>query len=809
MVNKFTQKAQNSLNSARSFAKELGHSYIGTEHLLLGLLAEKESIASRILISRGASAKKLKKSIVDYMGIGTEGNITAEDMTPRLRNIIEVSAADASARGLRYVGTEHLLASLLNRKDCIGARLLEAEGIPCSELKADLSAYLSLTPQRPTELAGEAEADSKHKKNAYPTLSAYGKDLTALAASGRVDPVIDREEETERMIRILLRRSKNNPCLIGEPGVGKTAVVEGLALRISEGNVPEAMLNKKIITLDITSMIAGAKYRGEFEDRMKNAIAEASKDPDIILFVDEMHVLVGAGAAEGAIDAANILKPALARGEIRIIGATTVTEYRTHIEKDAALERRFQAVTLEEPSIARTERILFGLKEKYEAHHSLKIEDSAIKAAVALSVRYIPNRFLPDKAIDLLDEAAAKVKISKAAANKEAQLKNDKRRLSAEKAEAIEAGDLASAAEISSMEREIVLREDIEEQDGTASELKVTAEDVARIVTEWTGVPCSHVSASENDKLAHLEDILNERIIGQSEAVSAVANAIRRGRTGLSDRSRPTSSFLFLGSTGVGKTQLCRVLAEALFDTKSSLIKLDMSEYMEKHSVSKLIGAPPGYVGYGEGGMLTEKVRRSPYSVILFDEIEKAHPDVFDLLLQILEDGVLTDSSGRAADFSNTLLIMTSNLLAGDDISPRVLGFADAADIKDKAEGLSESQMKLLQNRFKPEFINRIDEIIIFHTLGEEELTRIASLMLNDLGARASGLGISLRVAPDVARILARKCLREHKDMGARPIRREIIKYIENPLSQYLLSDGEKSSTTVNITAKDEQIVFV
>lgn len=803
MVNKFTQKAQGALSSALSMAEELGHSYIGTEHLLLGLIAEKDSIASRILTLRGADGEKLKKSITDYMGVGSRSDITSKDMTPRLHFLIENAAREAEKNGIRYVGTEHLLAALINRRDCVALRLLEANGVCTADIKADLAAYLGSSPYKHRE--SSSSDDNAPKKNKKGTLLSYGRDLTEAARAGLTDPVLCRDRETERLIRILCRRSKNNPCLIGEPGVGKTAVVEGLAERIVTGRVPEELLDKKIVTLDISSMIAGAKFRGEFEDRMKSVIEEVRSDPSIILFVDEMHIMVGAGAAEGAIDASNILKPPLSRGEIRMIGATTPAEYRTHIEKDSALERRFQPVRLDEPSEAEATVILSGLKDRYEQHHGISISDEAIRTAVRLSVRYIHDRFLPDKAIDLIDEAAARLKLSSHDAwrNTDTALLET---LEHSKEEAVKRRDFSEAAKIGAEERNlqrsssVALLEPAEKYSRT-----LLPEDIAAIVSEQTGIPCGDLTVSEDKRLYELERRLCSRVIGQDAAVKAVANAIRRGKSGLGDPGRPIGSFLFLGSSGVGKTELCRALADILFEKSDALIRLDMSEYMEKHSISKLIGAPPGYVGYGEGGMLTERVRRQPYSVVLFDELEKAHPDIFHILLQILEDGRLTDSSGRTTDFSSTVIIMTSNLISSEDGQTRPLGFSETSTGNIR-EDLREH--KRLREHFKLELLGRIDEVILFSSLGEGELSLIASLMLDRLCRHAEDTGLTLSIDRSVAPLLAKRCLGQHRNMGARPLRREIRELIETPLAEKLTSDPSVREHPVQISVQDGSIVF-
>jgi len=796
MINKFTQKAADALRSALTIAQDLGHNYVGTEHLLLGLITQKDSIASRILILRGANETKIKQTVVDCMGIGSKSNLGSDDMTPRLRKMIESASHEADRSGVRYIGTEHLLAALLNHRECVGVRLLESIGICISEIKADLSAYLGNNPYRAKESGTKSDEDSKKlKKNPF---LLYGKDLTAAAAQGATDPVLCRDEEMQRIIRILCRRSKNNPCLVGEPGVGKTALIEGLAERISSGHVPDELKNKRIITLDISSMIAGAKYRGEFEDRIKSVIDEAKRDTGIILFVDEMHIIVGAGGAEGAIDASNILKPSLARGEIRMIGATTPAEYRAYIEKDAALERRFQPVNLCEPSTEECETMLFGLKEKYEKHHNIIISDKAIKSAVALSSRFIHDRFLPDKAIDIIDEAAAKLKLTKSIEENE----NAGENISLLKESAIMSGDLDRARALSDKERN--------ERASTAVMLLPTKEEtkyvlddthIAEIVSEQTGVPCQSLLLGEGERLIDLERSLSKKIIGQESAIKIIADAIRRGRVGLCREDRPIGSFLFLGSSGVGKTELCRALASSVFESEKALIKIDMSEYSEKHSVSKLIGAPPGYVGYGEGGILTTKVRSRPYSVVLFDEIEKAHPDFFNLLLQILEDGKLTDSSGRITNFSSTIIVMTSNIITSDEAFSHSFGFSDEPERKLIADV---RKNKRLGEYFRPEFLNRIDEIVIFSRLNEMDMQKIAHIMLEELCERAKKIGIELKTDDSIAIALSRQCDELDKDSGARPLRRLINERIESPLSRYLLHGKASSGDTVLVQTSKE-----
>lgn len=843
MTNRFTLRAQNALNGSLREASAMGHTYIGSEHLLLGLLGEEDSIASKLMTARGVKPEKYRSAIVELSGIGAESRVSPADMTPRVRKIILDSAVEASRAGQSYVGTEHLLLSLLDEPDCVAVRLLESVGIHTDELRKDVVNFLASEPtgkgvrdgyRQDFPCAAEASREERDRSGRYenrkeghnsrrdredaggeesipgmPTLSRYGHDLTARARDGRLDPIIGREGETQRVIRILSRRQKNNPCLIGEPGVGKTAVVEGLAQLIVDGNVPEPLRDRSVITLDLPAMIAGAKYRGEFEERLKSIMNEIRKHPSIILFIDEIHTIVGAGAAEGAVDAANILKPALARGEVRVIGATTLDEYREHLEKDAALERRFQAVTVGEPSEEETIRILRGLRPKYEAHHKLKIADEALEAAVELSVRYIPDRYLPDKAIDLMDEAAAALRLANLTAPPDLkQLEAELASVAREKEEAIKAQEFERAASLRDLE---VAKQTAYDEAKNAWEQRphnrageeesVTATQVADIVTEWTGIPVSRLLEDEEQKLLRLEEQLKERVIGQDEAVRAVAGAIRRGRLGLKDPRRPIGSFIFLGQTGVGKTELTRALTMAMFGNEKALIRFDMSEYMEKHSVSRLIGSPPGYIGHEEGGQLTERVRRQPYSVILFDELEKAHPDIFHILLQVLDDGSLTDSHGRRVDFRNTIIIMTSNLGAGGT-GRQSVGFSSETETEREKGRV----MTALKEVFRPEFLNRVDEFVVFKRLEEPEIRRIASLLLEEVRQRVEALGIRMTFSEEVVSLVAAEGF--DPLYGARPLRRAAIRLIEEPLSESILNGSIAVGDTVRAAVSDGRVLF-
>lgn len=816
MSNKFTQKAQSTLNRALSIARELGHTYIGSEHILLGLICENDSIASRLLARKGADAQRLRRSVIDISGIGSPSQVSPADMTPKAKKIIEASASESSRSGNHYIGTEHILYALLVERDCVAVRLLEADGILASELIGELNALISTSAARSersvTRHDSKSSSDDKLKIRGAPMLSAHGKDLTAIAREGGLDPIIGREKETERVIQILSRRTKNNPCLIGEPGVGKTAVIEGLAQRIATRRVPDSLCDRRIITLNIPSMIAGAKYRGEFEDRMKSVLEEVEKNPDIILFIDEIHVIIGAGAAEGAVDAANIIKPALARGQMQVIGATTVSEYRTRIEKDSALERRFQSVNVAEPTEEESLEILQGLKEKYEEHHGLRISDEALVSAIKFSVRYIPDRFLPDKAIDLVDEAASKLRISGISPNKATKLLEDElAELLAQKEKAIVEQNFELAADIRDKEHAVRRRLDesrrLESENGSTDKITVTSSDIADVVTLWTGIPVNRILEDEGRRLLSLEDKLRARVIGQDEAIDAISKAIRRGRIGLKNPKRPIGSFIFIGQTGVGKTELSVALAAEMFGSERAIIKLDMSEYMEKHSVSRLVGSPPGYVGYEDGGQLTEKIRRRPYAVVLLDEIEKAHPDVFNILLQVLEDGSLTDSQGRRADFSNAVIIMTSNVGAGDGGSHRILGFTDDADTQKAIERQKSDMLSALRGKFSPEFLNRVDEIVFFKPLGKHDVEKIADNMLREIAVRARALDIELDFDKEVSSFLTEEGF--VSSSGARSLRRTVSRLIEDTMSEEILEGRISGGESVTATVRDNRIVFV
>ncbi len=812
MYYKFTARAEKALEYAQEIAMELGHNYIGTEHLLYGLVEEGTGVASKVLQNQGLTSEKVKQSIEEIVGVGDEiEDANQISFTPRSKRVIENAFLEARRLGTEYIGTEHLLIGIMKEGDCVATRIMLEEDVNPQGLYNELIKVLNEEGEESNE---SNSSSSKGSYNSTPTLNQYGTDLTRQAKEGKLDPVIGRKEEIQRVIQILSRRTKNNPCLIGEPGVGKTAVAEGLAEKIVAGDVPEILKNKRVVSLDMASMIAGAKYRGDFEERIKKALKEVKKAGDVIIFIDEIHTIVGAGSAEGAVDAANILKPLLARGEIQLIGATTLKEYRKYIEKDAALERRFSPVTVNEPTEEEATQILFGLRDKYEAHHNVKITDEAIKAAVELSSRYINDRYLPDKAIDLIDEAASKVRMSSyTEPDSFKELKDKIEKLDKEKEEAIRVQDFEKAAKIRDKEnakkKEL---EDAKKEWETKSSKNVSTlkeEDIADVISSWTGIPVSKVSQSENDKLKNLEENLHKRVIGQDEAVSAVAKAIKRSRMGLKDPNKPIGSFLFLGPTGVGKTELSKALAENLFGSEDALIRIDMSEYMEPHSVAKLIGSPPGYVGYDEAGQLTEKVRRKPYSVILFDEIEKAHPDVMNMLLQVLDDGRLTDSQGRTVNFKNTVIIMTSNVGAKLITDKKTLGFTESKSGDDKEseekeyKDIKKEVMAELKKEFKPEFLNRIDEIIVFHKLEDSQIRKIVDILINNVGKLLKEQGIKLTVDEKAKDLVAKKGT--DKTYGARPLKRAIQTMIEDKIAEAML-DG-KIKKEAKVTAKDDEIV--
>ncbi len=788
----FTQKANDALNSAITAAENLGHTYVGSEHLLLGLLAESGGMAYTALSAKKVTYAEVESIIKSSMGIGSPTVLSPNDFTPRSKNIVDTAILQGRSMGHSYIGTEHILMGIIREGNSAATEILSRMGVQPQDLLTDLTNALG------NNNSSQASKKESKEKSDTPTLSQFGRDLTVLATQGRIDPVIGRQSEIERVIQILSRRTKNNPCLIGEPGVGKTAIAEGLALKIATGEVPDLLRNKRIITLDLTGMVAGTKYRGDFEERIRNAIEEVKKAGDIILFIDEVHTLIGAGSAEGAVDAANILKPSLARGELQVIGATTLEEYRKHIEKDSALERRFQPVTVGEPSEEEAIEILKGLRDKYEAHHKVRITDNAILAAVKMSSRYIGDRYLPDKAIDLVDEAASKVRLRAFTAPPDIKELEDKlKSLSEEMQSAVNSQDFEQAAALRDEKNKVARSLDDERKAWKEKNSRVTGEvteqEIAAIVSQWTGIPVVQLTQEESQRLLHMEEELHRRIVGQDEAVTAVARAIRRGRSGLKDPKRPIGSFIFLGPTGVGKTELCKTLAASVFGDENAMIRLDMSEYMEKHTVSRLVGSPPGYVGYDEGGQLTEKVRRRPYSVVLFDEIEKAHPDVFNMLLQILEDGILTDSQGRKVDFKNCIIIMTSNVGAKQisQSGSATLGFSAETNETVSDIRIREAVMSELKNTFRPEFINRVDDIIVFHRLTKENINEISRRMLASLSKRAASLGYELEFSDEAVEEIGNAGF--DPVYGARPLRRAIQQKIEDKLSEEIL-EGKLST---------------
>lgn len=839
MTYKFTNRANKAIEIANDIALELGHSYIGTEHILYGLAKEGNGIASKVLENQNVTADDILNKIEELIG-RDEPIENIVDFTPRTKRVVESAFIEARKLGYNFIGTEHLLIGILREGDCVAAKILLDLNVNIPKLYNEIVKVINEGEDNQGEEESANYSNGSKRKGSYnqtPTLNQFGEDLTRKAEEGKLDPIIGRKEEIERVIQILSRRTKNNPCLIGEPGVGKTAAVEGLAQKIVSGDVPEILKDKRVVTLDISGMVAGAKYRGDFEERIKKALDEVKKAGDVILFIDEIHTIVGAGAAEGAIDAANILKPMLARGEIQLVGATTLNEYRKFIEKDAALERRFSPVTVNEPSEKDTIQILKGIRDKYEAHHNVKITDEAIEAAVNLSVRYVNDRFLPDKAIDLIDEASSRARLKTyTEPDSLKELQEEIEKTKNEKEEAVINQKFEKAAELRDTEK--ALREKFEKEQSkwknknTKSIVTITEENIAEVISSWTGIPTKKITEDENEKLKNLEKELHKRVIGQNEAVEAVAKAIRRSRVGLKDPKRPIGSFLFLGPTGVGKTELSKALAEVLFGDENAMIRLDMSEFMEPHSVSKLIGAPPGYVGFDDGGQLTEKIRRKPYSVILFDEIEKAHPDVMNMLLQILEDGRLTDSQGRTVNFKNTVIIMTSNLGARLITDRKQLGFSNQGAASEKAKGETNSILDKaksskdlkensvqdekakkeyeeikkeviaeLKKELRPEFINRIDEIIVFHKLDDNDINQIIDIMLKKLVNRLKEQKYDVEFEPDVKEMIAKEGI--DKNFGARPLRRTIQNLVEDKLAEEIL-DGKLVKGKVNKITKKQ-----
>ena len=813
MTYKFTNRANKAIEIANNIALELGHSYIGTEHILYGLAKEGNGIATKVLENQNVTADDILNKIEELIG-SDEPIENIVDFTPRTKRVVESAFIEARKLGYNFIGTEHLLIGILREGDCVAAKILLDLNVNIPKLYNEIVKVINEGEDYNSndDSSSNTNGTKRRVKGSYnqtPTLNQFGQDLTKKAEEGKLDPVIGRKQEIERVIEILSRRTKNNPCLIGEPGVGKTAAVEGLAQKIAAGDVPEILKDKRVVTLDISGMVAGSKYRGDFEERIKKALNEVKKAGDVILFIDEIHTIVGAGAAEGAIDAANILKPLLARGEIQLVGATTLNEYRKFIEKDAALERRFSPVTVNEPSEKDTIQILKGIRDKYEAHHNVKITDEAIEAAVKLSIRYVNDRFLPDKAIDLIDEASSRARLrTYTEPDSLKELQEEIEKTKNEKEEAVLNQKFEKAAELRDTEK--ALRDKFEKEQSkwksknTKSIVTITEENIAEVIANWTGIPAKKITEDENEKLKNLEKELHKRVIGQNEAVEAVSKAIRRGRVGLKDPKRPIGSFLFLGPTGVGKTELSKALAEVLFGDENAMIRLDMSEFMEPHSVSKLIGAPPGYVGFDDGGQLTEKIRRKPYSVVLFDEIEKAHPDVMNMLLQILEDGRLTDSQGRTVNFKNTVIIMTSNLGARLITDRKQLGFANKegeADSKKEYEEIKKEVMAELKKELRPEFINRIDEIIVFHKLNDNDINQIIDIMLKEVVNRLKEQKYDVEFEPDVKEMIAKEGI--DKNFGARPLRRTIQNLVEDKLAEKIL-DGKLVKGKVNKITKKQ-----
>ena len=807
--NGFTEKANEALNLAINAAQMLGHTYVGSEHLLIGLLRVGSGVAAGVLGAKDVTDEKVEQLLKKEVGVGTPVNLTPENLTPKAKKVIEIAISGSKSLGNNFVGTEHILLGILSEGDNYATRFLSELGVDVALLTDEVMKTVGVDFEGE---AGKPHSQSSKGNQKTPTIDKFGRDLTKEAKNGTLDPVIGRSEEIERVIQILCRRTKNNPCLIGEPGVGKTAIAEGLALKIVNKEAPDVLNEKRIISLDLTGMVAGTKYRGDFEERIKSVITEVSSNKDIILFIDEVHTLIGAGSAEGSTDAANILKPSLARGDLQVIGATTISEYRKNIEKDAALERRFQPVTVSEPNEQDSILILKGLRDKYEAHHGVKITDDAIEQAVKLSARYIADRFLPDKAIDLIDEAASRVRLKVFAEPNELKQYEEKlAELDAEKTAAVNSQDFEKAATLRDTEKN--LREEFSAKKSQWNDEKaklsgeVKGEEIAHIVSNWTGIPLSQLTQEESERLLRLEDEMHERIVGQDEAVTAVARAIRRGRVGLKDPKRPIGSFIFLGPTGVGKTELCKTLADAMFGSENAMIRLDMSEYMEKHTVSRLIGSPPGYVGFDEGGQLTEKVRRSPYSVVLFDEIEKAHPDVFNILLQILDDGMLTDSQGRKVSFKNTVVIMTSNIGARLITEKRTsFGFGESSSMSKSDDVIKEEVLSELKKEFRPEMLNRIDDIIVFRKLISSDIYEIAKRMLKTLTKRLNDLNIEAEFTDEAVSAVADEGFDDV--YGARPLRRAIQSKIEDLFSEKMLDGTIKAHQKVRCDFIDGEFVI-
>ena len=811
--NQFTPRAEEALRLAQEAAEEMGHGYVGTEHILLGLMREEDGIAHRVMREYGMTEDMICTVLERSVGKGLSGAAPSQGLTPRAKSAVELAVSEAMRMGAACIGTEHLLMGLLREGSNMAIRVLETVGIDPKKMYSSIVQKINEGPR--AAAGGSMPLSHREDGKKGKTLAEFTRDLTEAARQGKLDPVIGREKEIQRVIQILSRRTKNNPVLIGEPGVGKTAIAEGLAQRIAAADVPEELLDKRVLSLDLSGMVAGTKYRGEFEERIKKTIDEVKKAGNVILFIDELHTIVGAGSAEGAVDAANILKPALSRGEIRVVGATTLNEYRKYIEKDAALERRFQPVTVAEPTPETAIEILKGLRDKYEAHHKLAITDEAVEAAVRLSVRYINDRFLPDKAIDLMDEAASRVRMDAESASPELKSLEEKiAALRKEKAEVLAAQDYEKAAQLRDIEQNYLEQAEIERENwrknlavnrGTVGE-----EDIAKVVAGWTGIPVTRLTEDESQRMLKLEEVLHQRVVGQDEAVTAVAKAIRRSRVGLKDPKRPIGSFLFLGPTGVGKTELCKALAEVMFGSENDMIRIDMSEYMEKHTVSRLVGSPPGYVGHEEGGQLTEKVRRKPYSVVLFDEIEKAHEDVWNILLQILEDGIVTDSQGRRVDFKNTIIVMTSNVGARNiTAADKPLGFdgrETEADEKARFDRIKQAVMDELRRTFKPEFLNRIDETIVFRQLTEEDIRRIAQRMLEITGKRMAQQGITLLADDEAVTALAKDGF--DPQYGARPLRRAIQNEVEDAVAEQMLEGKLQSGDTAHICLQDGKVAI-